>query len=319
MRTLAIVVLGLGMGLLEMSAQGQTYREPGTLNGVEVCYGGRRSSKPKQKPQQKQPKVESVTIDGTIEALGRGEMKVVNTKDKKHWVVAPQSNTKLYVKGTANADYLRPKLTIQFKAVLGDQDTVKDKLSDLSVVTPSKINKLGIFADGVGGDAGIGDPLAPGKSSKAKPAAAPLADGDLLSTGQKVRIVAAISTCDGNKLTLSVGSRTIKAELADNPTIDVSSSDPRQIQVGSKVVIHGKGIRGTTNLCQADDVKVTLTQPLVGKKKPLSAGKTPDKSADDADEPSPFTKDAKDGDSKDSDPADDKAADDKAADAKDAK
>jgi hypothetical protein len=291
--------------------------------------GGNRNNNQKKK-QPPPAKIEDVSLDGVVEAVINGDLKVRNTKSAKgksqagntEWLVGAQQGVqvKVHVLGTATVDYLRHGMIVEFSTLLDADDKPTDKINKMSIVESSKDNPLGVFnaADLKPADPGVG-----GGDDK-KPKNAPKKDqkdqdpDKLLigATGQS-KIVGKITSCTADTMVVSAGAKSIKCELGTSPTIDVSLSDPKLIGAGAKVVIHGKGCRGKVNQCWADDVSATLTQPLTGKKKQPHKHDDATAKSDSASESASASDDnAKDADAKaDAKDADAKAKD-KDADAK---
>jgi hypothetical protein len=216
---------------------------------------------------QTQDKVRSVTIEGTVEAIAPGEMRILASKNQKQWLVVSQPGTKVLVSGKAEDSYLKAGQTVEFYAELDAEDVAKEKVSELSVVAPQAKDKYGVFAPETKPADAAG---APGDNKKGKHGRR---RGVLTHVGSKV--VGRITSRDGNKLTVHAGKRTIQCELSDLPVINVSLPSSTPVKPGSRVVVHGKAGYGR-RLCQADDVQVTLSQILKGKGKRPAAKRAPE-------------------------------------------
>jgi hypothetical protein len=129
----------------------------------------------------------------------------------------------------------------------------------------------------------------------ATPAAKPAA------SGSKTKIVGRIESCDEKSIVVSIGQRTIHANLAEIPTINVVLSDPTFVSDGkdgsnnkvegkgasgklvtmmasdllkAKIAVRGVGLEVNSNRrCAARSIDVTLATPLSGKKPASSAEK----------------------------------------------
>jgi hypothetical protein len=262
------------------------------VNADGKGHGGNQHKK-------KEGKIQDVTLDGVVESVDGGEMKILATKSgrgkkkeasKTEWLVAPQQGLNVHVLGSATVDYLRSGTVVQFSATLGSDGKPVDKITRMSVIAPSKDHPLGVF-DGSGiqpSDPGVGGDgvnSAPKKQDDD-------ADRLLMGAAGQSRIVGKITSCTADTMIVSAGAKSIKCELSTVPTIDVALSDPTLIQPGDKVIVRGKGRRGKVNQCMASNVTVTLTQPLTGRKKlpskhdapqSASASATPDDSSKDSD------------------------------------
>jgi hypothetical protein len=69
-----------------------------------------------------------------------------------------------------------------------------------------------------------------------------------------------------NQATALPQASAIIAEAGVVATVNVSLSDRSLAVRGSKVLVHGQGIRGPIGRCQAEDITVTLLDPLPEKK-----------------------------------------------------
>jgi hypothetical protein len=185
-------------------------------------------------------KTSSATIEGTVERVVGGVIQVAVDKGQKEWVVGTDAHTKIQVSGTAEPDFLHPGLVVRFQADY-DGHMVKDKVGALTIITLKPTTALGVFAPGTG----------------AKPAAS-----------GKSEIVNRLIACHGSRLSVHGTSKPIAFDLAENPKITVATSDLTWVSAGDKIVVHGKTLPGKAGACEATDLKITLAQPLCGKKKP---------------------------------------------------
>jgi hypothetical protein len=191
-----------------------------------------------QNQEAQQAKPDTVTIEGTIQTATSKQLQVTDNKGKK-WTILGHKGTKLTITGTANPEFLHPDLTLQFTASVDDKNAVKDKVGELTVVTASEENKPGIEAEAAAGDK---------------------------AATRTAKITGKLTACHGKKLTVHAGAHTLQVELTDSPKINVSFSDGSVISHGDKVEVQGQAVQNK-GVCTADDVKVTLAQPLNGTKK----------------------------------------------------
>ncbi len=225
------------------------------LTAAAADWGGFPQQR-KQKPPPPSP--QQVTIDGTIERASPDEIEVTTTRGRRQrpgptWLVTAQANAKLVVTGTAKADYLKPRMLIQFRAELDDKNRAKEPVSELSIITASRENRPGIFAD----QGGVRPPADPGVGAgRAKPDAQ--AEKDLsplnLPAPKTSRIVGKIATLKDKHVSVQIGGKTVEFDLADDPIINYCLNDPKLVVAGSKVLAKGLGVRGRHNRCQADTV-----------------------------------------------------------------
>jgi hypothetical protein len=211
--------------------------------------------------------VEPASLDGTITSIAPGEIVIANKKDSKPWSVYVQPTTSILVTGTADPEFLKVGLTVQFQADLDKDHKAKDSVGELTLVTPSRENPAGIFAPGSSPQK-LSDPASAGKA-----AAKPAEKGGFGGTEPKFggagmsRVVGRITKRHDNALTIRAGTKNVSIELAADPKIHVYLTDSKFASVGDSITIQGKEYKGKPGFCAADSVKITLAQPLTEKKK----------------------------------------------------
>lgn len=244
---------------------------------------------PRHPQHHEQPSVSTVTLEGTVEAIGTMGFTVNASEDQpnkkntsaKGWFIAPTHATTWLIQGMADVNYLKRGQTVIFKSMLDEQSQPVDKISALTIV-PASGNNPGITADDGSGpihpkDPGVGGVQPPANDIK--------------------KVIGKITSCGPTKLVVGAG-KEVHVELAVIPTVNIALSDPKLMVVGAKVTIHGTAMKTKNGrYCEADDIKVTLVQPLTGTEK--SSGSTSQKTTTTKDD----TSDDKDAD---------KAAEDKA-------
>lgn len=296
----------------------------GLLCGGLVDTQAARHASHGKKHSQKAPTVSTVTLDGTVEAIGKMGFQVNASKKQtgkkksgknktptKEWFIVPTKATTWHILGSADVNYLKPGQTIIFKTTLDGQSQPEDKVSILTVV-PAKGNIPSIKADdGLGPigrfrpkDPGIVEAAAPEKPAKKEAAAPPVVSGS-------VQVVGRIASCGRTKMTVRAG-KELHVELDENPTINIALSDPKMMTVGAKVTIHGTATETkNASYCVPDEVTVTLATPLTGKEKPSELD-PPEKAEIPVEATSPESS-SSDDKPKDADAPDEKAAPGKAA------
>jgi hypothetical protein len=201
------------------------------------------------------------------------------------------------VGGAATADFLRAGLTVDFKAEFDDQGALKDKISQLTVVTPSTDLPMGVFPDSEGAmpsrdasaDVRGTKGTKAGKHGVAAKGAAKTASGKAPPAGP-CRVVAKLVNIKG-KLSFQLhGIAPIELALADSCTIKVEFADYSSAVEGDKISVKGfaapsakiglgRVIPNTaaSGMAQATVVKITLAEPLTGVKKKTPAARSSSK------------------------------------------
>jgi hypothetical protein len=229
-----------------------------------------------------QPQTEPADIKGTVEGVMRGRIGLLDGT-KQPWIVAVPNNAKVHVTGTAKADFLRPGIFVEFKGEIDNRGTVKEKVAELTIVTPTQEKPIGVFPDDSkasdakpgedkgGFGAGAGGPGGGKVSGKAGGKAGGKRGGLAGGTPDSgaCRVVGCVTNYKDNKLGINAGRGIVQIELADEPAIKVESADYTLACKGDKISIKGEMLRGSAGLAQAKEVKIELAEPLsLIKKKP---------------------------------------------------
>jgi hypothetical protein len=175
--------------------------------------------------------------------------------------VNTEPKTKLEISGSANPDYLRGGQFVEFAGTVQDKEIV-GKIKEITIMSLKGSSHAGSV---------------PARTAAKKDT---LADS-FLDAGQVAKIIGRLGKFHDNKWSLQAGGKTYQVELADNVKIHVKLNDGHLITSGDKVTIKGKMIRGKSGVCVAEDIKVTLAQPLSGpKKNPKASLKQGEKGTD---------------------------------------
>jgi hypothetical protein len=274
---IAGIVLGLSLGLQAPCVFGQ-------IIGQQPVVGGQRlQGQTNQQQQQQQQQMmrqqmmpQPVTTDGTITAMSGGIM--VTDKTNKIWKVTVPSEATVHVTGTATIEYLQahPKLTVEFKAEFDDQGAIKDKVSELTIVSP-KDEKQGMVPEGA---AAANNDAAGAKSAKhgAKtPAKSNAVHGT--PTAGSYHVVGKLSEkTDKFYVQIHGMPKSVELPLADQVTIKVDMADVSLAAVGDNINVSGtgtppkfmmstRGAKGEPGIVQASDVKIEMAEQLTGVKK----------------------------------------------------
>jgi hypothetical protein len=215
------------------------------------------------------PKLQNVTVTGTLVSVKAGEFSVVADAKGggKTWLVFTDPNTTYHATGTALADFLRPKLMVQFAADIDDSGVGKDKIGELTIVSPTADHVPGVFKE-EGATANPAPPKAAGKG-KDKAPAGPTGFGD----SNKAKIVGKVASYKENGLIVLAGKHKVAVDLTEEPLIHVDVVEGTFASAGDKVVIHGKEVKGNPGACEAEHVEITFSQPLTNPKKKVAKAK----------------------------------------------
>ena len=212
-----------------------------------------------------QPKPERVEADGTVEGVvAPGVLKIL-TSTNQTWFFKLSRETEIHVTGTAEVDYLRPGLFIEFTADLDRRGRSPNKLSELAIFTPTMQKFPGIFPAG-----GFGGPDA----APAQPAPAAKRDPNATTP---YKVLGRITSLKNKALTVNAGRGVVRVELADEVKIAVDVADLSVVQKGDKIKADGTSAR--QGFAQARTISIELSAPLAAPKKkvPRKAGERPEK------------------------------------------
>ena len=232
---------------------------------------------------------QEIKTEGTVVALNQNQLQLTtNTKQTVFVMFGP--NTQVSVTGKAEESYLKAKVNVEFVADVEKGGTVKDKVFKMLIVSPTSDRPLGLFAPEFATpakskkgdkddnakplthDPGFGD-TAPAKKGKKK---SDDSFGDS-STSKSAKpgtipgtftVRGTIKTYKNNQISVSTGHPpTIKAEVANDVTIDVEMADLSAVQRDDQVKVTGLTTQARPNFIMAKSIAVELANPLSGAKK----------------------------------------------------
>ncbi len=274
--------------------------------GVALLIGSSALAQPRNFNNAMQRPVKVKPVGTFVMAAGPNQFQMATNANQAVMVMVGP-NTEVSVTGTAEQDYLKSGVNVEFLAEVDAKHMVKDKISHLLVISPNSDRPNGLLPpesatpQKKGGKAGEDNPkpLAPdagiGGDAPAKPhkphasADADSQGGDLFG-GKPAKtkkttpqfpgtftVRGTVKMCKNGAITVSAGrGPTIKAELEKDVTIDVDMADLRVAQRDDKVTVSGVTNQANPNMVMAESVKIELVNPLTGAKKHATrAAKTP--------------------------------------------
>lgn len=213
-----------------------------------------------------QPKPALVEADGTIALVSPMGVRIT-TSTNQVWLFRVNPKTEVQVTGTAEADFLRPGLFIEFTAEVDRKGTATGEVTELTIFAPTMQKFPGLFPAG-------GFTPQPDPTAKPDPKA---------PTSYKV--MGQITAIKKEQITVNAGRGTVRFDLAADPKIGVEIADPKValslMHQGDKIKVRGTSTQD--GFGEAQQMEVELAQPLSGaKKKP---DRKPDEKPDDGDKP----------------------------------
>jgi hypothetical protein len=240
----------------------------------------------------------SKPIKGTLISASANQLQIATDSKQTIYAMVGQ-NTKVSVTGTAEREYLKPGLAVEFVAEVAKGGAVKDKIDHLTLVTITGDRPAGLLPPEIGAAEKKG-----GKGDKGEKAqAAPIGGGDDLLSSKPGKTAKAhsgapqlpgtytvrgtLKMSKNGAITVAAGrGPTVRAELSDSATIDVDVTDLRTAQRDDTVTVRGMGNPTRPNMIMAESVTIELANPLTGKKhaKPAKAAAVHGKAKKDAGE-----------------------------------
>jgi hypothetical protein len=227
-----------------------------------------------RRPQQ--PKKQDVTVTGSFGKIEAGGFSMVADAKGggKTWVVYTGPATTYHATGTAVADFLRAKLVVQFAADVDESGESKDKVGELTIVSPTPEHVFGVFqGEGAKANPATPPPAKPAAKKDKDKAAAPAGPSGF-DNSSKAKVVGRVTSFKENHLVVAAGKRKIQVDLTEEPVIHVDVAEASFATSGDKVVVHGKDVKGKPGTCEAGRVEITFSQPLTNAKKKLALAKT---------------------------------------------
>ena len=211
-----------------------------------------------------------VEVSGTIEAMVPGYLKVKTAADQS-WTLQIARNAKVLVTGKATAEFLSTGHFVSFVADVDKRRSkVEEKVSKLTIFTPSQERAMGAFPGGLGGaEGGLGpNPFGPGPGVAQPPAGGPNAGPPV----ESYEIVGRIAGMKKGKITVYVPNPYFKPalqiELAEEPEITLDLAGPTLYSLakqGDK--IEARGVQVGQTAAQVNELTIELAEPLGTPKK----------------------------------------------------
>lgn len=225
----------------------------------------------------RQPVIVPGDLKGTIEGIMPGVLVVRDTQNMP-WQVAVQG-AKVEVTGTATADFLKTGMTVELTGTVDGHLAVKEKVSEMKIVTPSHDNPSGLFPAAGAEESSVAPDNGKASKSTKRPSGTKTAKQGAVTPG-KYRIVGKLVVERGEKLTVQTGRNKVSLQLAENPKIDVAMSDLYVAAKGDRISAKGmqtvKMVKGQpVGQFKAAEVKVELAEPVEGIKKSPAARPEP--------------------------------------------
>jgi len=210
------------------------------------------------------PQMSPFAAQGTVQAVKFGAIQML-TNTNQTWIVFVDQKSKISVTGTAEADFLRPGLFVQFSVELDKRGKAQAPVSKLTIFTPTEQAQIGIWPVGSVPVPGAADnPFGAGAANPQPRSKGPVA-GEYAVHGR-------ITSVRKDKYTVYAGRGAVQIELADIPQINVDFADYSVVQKGDAITVsRGQFPQGMMGRAKASELSIVLSDPLTGprKKKPV--------------------------------------------------
>lgn len=218
-----------------------------------------------QKPQQ--PSGPPVETSGVIEAVTAGYIKLT-TPTNQTWLLRIAPDAKVTIYGEAKPSALQSGMFIAFSADVDKRrSVVEDKITSLSIVTPSELRPVGAFLTQGGGFAAAQNQLTAGGAGNAAAPGAGEGKGNGTATERFDIVGKFMEATRKGKATVLVPNQYFKSNLTvdidENVVIDVELENPQAYRLakkGDKIQAKGKQLAMTG--AYATEVMITLAEPL---------------------------------------------------------
>jgi len=206
-------------------------------------------------------KLEGLRMSGKLKDMGQGVLQVEGS-DGETWLVKIEVRNKseLSYAGTAEPDWIRPGMWIQFQAnVTGNRRyEVEGPVDQLTVFTPTKDTQLGIIPD---------SQLGAGLFDEKKPAEQVDKNAPVPCT-----VRGRIAGIKKNKISVAAGKAALTIEVPDDVRVTVEVADLSVAQPGDSVEIEGWKYPMVPGRAIANRVTITGDKPLTGAKPKRTRG-----------------------------------------------
>lgn len=205
--------------------------------------------------EQKPENAVDVRADGTLKGLTPAVAQVLGGQGEQ-WLVKVPRPQQITYNATAEADWLRPGMFVEFAASFDVKGNATAPLAQLSVFTPSAERPLGAQAD-----AGIAAGADLFKS--ADPAAAPKKPEQ---QSVSLKVAGRITGMRDGKISVAAGNANVVAEIAEKCSISVSISDPSLARPDDTVRINGWRMPNDPSHIYAQQLTINAKEPLTSKR-----------------------------------------------------
>ena len=230
------------------------------------------------------PKMARFAAQGVVQAVRPGAIQLL-TNTNQTWIVFVDPKAKISVTGTAEADFLKPGLFVQFSVELDKRGKAQAPVGELTIFTPSEQAQIGIWpVDSVPEDEDEDDAQNRFGAGAANPRPRPKRSKGTVAGRYAVN--GRITGIRKGAYTVFAGRGSVQIELTDKPQIKVDFADYTVAKKGDAITVsRGQRPQGVMGRAKATALEIVLSEPLTGprKKKPVRAKPSvdPKKPADD--------------------------------------
>jgi hypothetical protein len=219
------------------------------VGSVGFCWSSALLAQKRQPPMEKREWEDT----GTVEAIAGTSLQMMSSKSEPWSIQVIPGQSKITVEGTAEPSFLRAGVNIRFTGEVDAKGALQGEITELEIYSPQGKSDAGLFIEGA--------------DEQAKPIPKLVAG--------KYDIKGRIGSIKENQITVIAAGKKLSGTLSESPAIKVSSNDLGFAQKGDSVKVKAwytdatkpDANRNKPGIGLAEQITVTMSEPLVGKKK----------------------------------------------------
>jgi hypothetical protein len=209
---------------------------------------------------------EQFATKGKLRGVAAGVIQVASDDNETWTIKLPQKADETTFSGNADLSFLKPGMLVKFVSVLNKKGQAAEPITQLVIFTPVERTDVGIWPDR--DNDGGANPLENLFTSPEKKEEPKGKSTKKIAEDQPYRIGGTLVSLKSGKMVVSAGGVQVKAELAENAKIRVSTNNLAFAQVGDKVEVSGWYYANAKQAgAWANTVSVTAANTLEGEKK----------------------------------------------------
>lgn len=232
-------------------------RHCGTIAACVLLLLSLNTASGQRQNQRGQDNRERLTTAGVVKGYSRGLLYIMTKEGDQYRVKLPNRGDSISYVGSAAPQFLKRGMLVKFTAKFDAKGRVVAPVRDITIFTPTKEDKIGIYADsGLGG--GAKDLFSDVDTTKPEP------------QGKPYSVSGSIARARSGKLTISAGRTSVQIELDEAARVSVDVAHLQFMQPGDNVSIEGWYNPAQKRDVVANRITVSAGQKLGEPKKPAA-------------------------------------------------